>query len=530
MASRASVESSRAWGGWLRVSAFVAVVAAAVAGWWSIASARKVAVEGALLAFENAVAARARILESRLAAVRSDLIFLAGSAPLAQVDFGGPSVEAWREVGAESAVLLFLRGHPEVVRVAANSSEGTPVFHAGRRGGVPLLWVARNPTGLEGVAVAPGRQRLLARVAWREARDGSVDPPTLEIEVEPSELLLPGDASWSCELQDASGAIISSQTSVPPGEASLIAYASIEAQGWSAPSPWRLACEQPELAAMALVGPLVERYRTTLLVAPVVIALTLILAFTAVQESRRRERIEAGVREEARTRALEHQLFHAERLATVGRLAAGIAHEINNPLEGMSNWLSLARRDLEDGRIDEVDGHLARVKEGLERAAAIVRQVLAHAEPSDAPHSAVDLHEVIRDTSRLVQSRKEFRGISFELDFASGSLLVRGNRVTLGQVALNLLLNACEVQPNGGEVRVSTRCENGLAVAEFADRGQGVPEADRERIFEPFFTTKSSTGLGLSICHGIVKQHQGELAVFPREGGGSVFRLALPTH
>ncbi|HEY7700228.1 MAG TPA: ATP-binding protein, partial [Vicinamibacteria bacterium] len=250
--------------------------------------------------------------------------------------------------------------------------------------------------------------------------------------------------------------------------------------------------------------------------------------FSALKESRRRERIEARSREEARTRALEQQLFHAERLTTVGRLAAGMAHEINNPLEGMSNWLSLAREEIARGRVEEAEGHLARVKEGLDRAAGIVRQVLAHAEPSSASHSEVDLHQVIEDASRLVQSRREFQRIEFALDLGSGPLLVRGNPVMLGQVALNLILNACEMQPGGGEVRVHSRREEGRVVAEFADRGPGVPEADRERIFEPFFTTKSSTGLGLSISHSIVRQHEGELSFRPREGGGSVFRLTLP--
>jgi signal transduction histidine kinase len=98
----------------------------------------------------------------------------------------------------------------------------------------------------------------------------------------------------------------------------------------------------------------------------------------------------------------------------------------------------------------------------------------------------------------------------------------------LGQVAVNLILNACEAQPEGGEVRVSTRREGERIVAEFADRGHGIPEVDRERIFEPFFSTKESTGLGLSICHSIVRQHAGELLALPREGGGAVFRVALP--
>jgi signal transduction histidine kinase len=491
--------------------------------------ARRGAVEGAILAFEKELGTQARTIEGRLGSARGDLAFLANSAPLARVGSEEPALAQWRDVGAESAVLLFLRGHPEVVRVVALSSDKTPIFHAGRRGGVPLLWVAPDPTGLEGVALAPGRRRLLSEVTWRESAASEATPPSLEIEVEPSELLPPREAGWKCELTDAGGTLLASLSAADASDTSRVhAEASIAADGWSSPSPWRLACDQPEIAALGLVEPLVRRYRTTLLVAPAVMALVLLLGFFAVKESRRRERIETRAREEARTRALEQQLFHAERLATVGRLAAGIAHEINNPLEGMSNWLSLARHELARGMLEEVESHLGQVKEGLDRAAGIVRQVLSQAEPSNESHTEVDLHQVIRDTARLVQSRREFRQIELALDFISGPLLVQGNPITLGQVTLNLLLNACEVQPGGGEVRVSTRREDGMAVAEFADRGAGVPEADRARIFEPFFTTKSSTGLGLSISHGIVRQHEGELTLFPREGGGSVFRLALP--
>ena len=106
--------------------------------------------------------------------------------------------------------------------------------------------------------------------------------------------------------------------------------------------------------------------------------------------------------------------------------------------------------------------------------------------------------------------------------------MVRGSPVMLGQVAVNLILNACEVQPEKGEVVVSSRRADGEAWVEFADRGPGIAEADRPRVFEPFFSTRDSTGLGLSICHTIVGQHGGELSVHPREGGGTVFRMKLP--
>ena len=114
------------------------------------------------------------------------------------------------------------------------------------------------------------------------------------------------------------------------------------------------------------------------------------------------------------------------------------------------------------------------------------------------------------------------------LDLDRTPLLVRGNPVMLAQVAVNLVLNACEAQPRGGEVRIRSQRVGAHAVAEIADRGQGVKESDRERIFEPFFSTKDSTGLGLSICHSIVRQHGGELTVGAREGGGALFRMTLP--
>jgi signal transduction histidine kinase len=140
----------------------------------------------------------------------------------------------------------------------------------------------------------------------------------------------------------------------------------------------------------------------------------------------------------------------------------------------------------------------------------------------------VDLNQVLRETEQFVQSRKEFRHVSFVVELSEGPLVVHGNPVMLGQVAMNLIVNACEVQPEKGEVRVTSRRDGAQVVAEFADRGPGIPEADRQRVFEPFFSTKDSTGLGLSICHTIVRQHEGELDVTPRTGGGSVFRMRLP--
>jgi signal transduction histidine kinase len=507
--------------GWLTGLSIAAVLVVGLAGFRGIVAARRGAREEATRAFRDETAARGRSVEARLAAIRSDLAFVAASSPAGRL----------RE--SVGAFLLFLRGHPEVVRVVVRSAQGEPLLHTGRRGGVPVLWVSERPTGLEGAATAPGRPRLTTTLA---VDSGGGDGPTVETEVEPASLLSSeGPASGqTCRLRDAAGTTLARPAAwtgaFGPGQGEKVvrAEAAVTVDGWSSPGPWQLECEQPEALAVGRVEPLTAGYRTTLTLNLAAMGLAVLLGGFAVQQAHRRERLEARAREEARVRELERQLFHAERLATVGRLAAGIAHEINNPLEGMANWLSLARSELERGEPGLAAQHLARIREGLDRAAGIVHQVLAQSDPAKAPWVTLDLNQVLRESEEFLQTRKEFADVAFGLDLDAAPLLVRGNPVMLGQVAVNLILNACEAQPRGGEVRIRSCRQGPHAVAEIADRGQGVKDADRERIFEPFFSTKNSTGLGLSICHSIVRQHEGDLTVAAREGGGALFRLVLP--
>jgi signal transduction histidine kinase len=520
--------------GWWTGLALAAVVAVNLAGLGGIAVARRGAKDEVLRQFQDETAGWARALERTLAGVRSDLAFLAASSPVGRLGERGEAAEiAWRRAGAESALLLFLRSHPEVVRVVVRSASGQPIVHTGRRGGIPVLWVSSSPTGLEGAAVAPDRPRLTTGLAIdAEGRPGS-GQLTVEAEVEPSSLFpaAEGAGARPCSVRDASGRVLTrapGRRATAPAMAEVTAQAEVGAEGWSAPGPWVLGCQRTEESALALVDPVAARYRATLALNLAVMALAVLLGGFAVQQARRRERLEAAAHEEARVRDLERQLFHAERLTTVGRLAAGIAHEINNPLEGMANYLVLAREALARRDVAAAERHLASVKEGLDRTAGIVRGVLAHADPAKAPLLPLDLVQVLRESAQFMASRKEFGEVRFAVDLGDQPLLVRGSPVMLGQVAVNLILNACEAQPRGGEVRVSARRQNGEVVAEFADRGPGIGESEGTRIFEPFYSTKDSTGLGLSICHSIVKEHSGELSVAPREGGGAVFRLKLP--
>lgn len=523
--------SSRA--GWLIALSIVAVAAVNVAGVWGITVARRGAAEDATRVFEGETAGRARALESVLSDIRADMAFLAASAPLSGVGGDLPAARSWRE-GAESVLLLFLRTHPEVIRAVVSDARGRPLVLMGRRGGIPVLWVSANPTGLEGAATDPSRPRLTGSLDV-----GGASGPALRLEAEVAPFaLLHGERSPTagppCLLKDAAGALLARSPEAARVSASrgrgrqIAAEAAVDAEGWSAAGPWRLSCWLPEELAVAAIEPLAGRYRATVALNLAAMALAVLLGLAAIHQTRRRERLEARAREEARVRELERQLFHAERLATAGRLAAGIAHEINNPLEGMANYLTLARDALAKGDVAAAEGRLGSVREGLDRAAGIVRQVLAHADPSAVPRTEVDLSRVLDETARFVQSRPEFRGVDFALDLPSAPLLVLGNAVMLGQVAVNLILNACEAQPGGGRVEVRARREAGQVVAEVADRGPGIPENDRQRIFEPFYSTKDSTGLGLSVCHSIVRDHGGDLSASGREGGGSVFRMRLP--
>jgi signal transduction histidine kinase len=511
---------------WLTAVALGAVAAVNLAGIWDIALARRQAAEDASRAFAAGTAAHARTVEQALADLRSNLTFLSASAPVARLERGEAPEVRFRREAAESALLVSLRSHPSVVRLAVRDASGQPLLLVGRRGGLPVLWVSGAPTGDEGAAFDPGRPRLLASIP---ADPSAAASNQLDVELAPLVLLGPGDGERRCRLEDGRGVVMARHPEAPAaGERLLEAAAEVRADGWSAPGPWRVACTEPVRVAVASTEPLAARQRTTLALNLGVMALAVLLGALALREVRKRERLEAAAHEEARVRDLERQLFHAERLTTVGQLAAGIAHEINNPLEGMANYLSLAQEALAQGDTEAAARRLDRVRQGLEQAAGTVRQVLTQSERGDAARGPVDVNRILADTVEFIRSRREFASIRFGLDLAEGPLPALANAVMLGQVASNLLLNACEAQPAGGAVDVVSRRDGGRVVIDVADRGPGVPEADRFRVFEPFFSTKRSNGLGLSVCHAIARQHEGDLTVLGREGGGAVFRMTLP--
>ena len=233
----------------------------------------------------------------------------------------------------------------------------------------------------------------------------------------------------------------------------------------------------------------------------------------------------------ARIAALE-QLRHADRLITVGRLAAGVAHELGTPLNVIGGRVKMLRRgNLQPAVLEE---YLAIIAEQAERMTSIIRQLMDFARRREPRVAAADLHASACSIRRLVSPIAQKRHVEVVVT-SSESVWARGDAVQLEQVMSNLVVNAIHACAEGGRVEITcgVRVDGGVqrAFVRVADDGHGMDQATRERIFEPFFTTKDvgqGTGLGLSVAHGIVQDHGGSIEVESRPQQGSRFSVYLP--
>jgi PAS domain S-box-containing protein len=235
------------------------------------------------------------------------------------------------------------------------------------------------------------------------------------------------------------------------------------------------------------------------------------------------------VRDITEHRVLLQQLVNSERLAATGRLAAGIAHEINNPLQAVSSQLNAARRKLV-GQESPAE-NLEVIAEGIDRIRHIVRSMLdLHRAPA-RPDSPVSLNEVVEKVVALVSQQVQERSVRLTLDLAADLPSVLGSPQELQQVALNLVLNAIEAMPGGGDLRIATRANPKSVELMVKDTGVGISEEHLPQIFEPFFTFKPTgigTGLGLYLCKNIMDVHQGKINVESVKGAGATFTLVFP--
>jgi two-component system, NtrC family, sensor kinase len=230
---------------------------------------------------------------------------------------------------------------------------------------------------------------------------------------------------------------------------------------------------------------------------------------------------------------LEEQLRISEKMASLGLLAAGVAHEVNTPLTGISSYTQML---LEQASPDDPRTKLLeKIEKQTFRAARIVNGLLTLSRPSaaDATERApVNINTVIGDVLSLLEHQLEKGNIKVRRELASGPVLVDGFEFKLQQVFLNLLLNARDAMPRGGWLTIATRVEGSEAVAEVSDTGSGIPAEHLSRIYDPFFTTKAigqGTGLGLSITYGIVREHDGAIHCESAAGQGTRFTLRFKT-
>jgi len=253
------------------------------------------------------------------------------------------------------------------------------------------------------------------------------------------------------------------------------------------------------------------------------------------------EKLEEKVKERtAELRLAEAEVARGEKLASIGQLAAGIAHELNNPLTGVLTFTNLLRKKAPDGSQDAEDLDLV-IRE-TKRCASIIRRLLDFAREKTPEKAMVDINQLIQETVRFVERSAALQQIEIATELDPDLPCLSVDADLMKQVFMNILVNAQQAINGPGRIVVRTRlhtarrlpdCAGGQPAVEIAvtDTGCGIPEANLQRIFDPFFTSKEvgkGTGLGLSVSYGIVRSHGGEIAVESTVGEGSTFRVCLP--
>jgi hypothetical protein len=248
------------------------------------------------------------------------------------------------------------------------------------------------------------------------------------------------------------------------------------------------------------------------------------------------------------TMAKEYQakFYQAEKMATMGMLAAGVAHEVNNPLASISGFAEGIKRRLprlssrDVAVLDDVEDYVDTILKECRRCQDIVHTLLTFSRPVSSGFSPVSLNSVVEDTLKLLRSHIKQKGLklSMHTDLSPDLPLIYGDEPQIKQVLLNLLINAMDAvdQTGRGEgaitIRTYPEANEGVGLV-VSDTGCGIPKENLDKLFEPFFTTKpvgKGIGIGLSTCYGIVKEHSGEILAFSEQDKGSRFIVRLPSN
>jgi signal transduction histidine kinase len=241
--------------------------------------------------------------------------------------------------------------------------------------------------------------------------------------------------------------------------------------------------------------------------------------------------IQVSLRDRSKEKEMERQLQIRERLSSIGLLTAGVAHEINNPLEGIGNYIALLEK--EELGDEQRARYLELVRHGFARIADLVRDLLRFARPAAGEGSA-DLAGVVDRALKLVAYTETFKGVDVERVGLDRPILVIGDSGRLEQVVFNLLLNAANAMGSRGKITIragrAAASDDGAAMIDLMveDEGPGMQREHIDRIFDPFFTTSGGTGLGLAVSYGIVRAHGGTLRAENRSPRGARFTMSLP--
>ena len=230
---------------------------------------------------------------------------------------------------------------------------------------------------------------------------------------------------------------------------------------------------------------------------------------------------------------LESQLSQAEKMSSIGLLAAGVAHEVNTPLAVISSYAQILSKQLQQD--EKLSGILEKITRQSFRASEIVNNLLNFSRTGGTEFGEIDLNKVISDTLSLLEHQLKTAKIKVRAELYESLPCIMGNTGKLQQVFLNLFLNAKDAMPQGGTLRVVTGNGMGVTVA-VSDTGSGIAQEHIDRIYDPFFTTKTTvregqhrgTGLGLSVTYGIIQEHAGKISVESRTGAGTTFHLEFP--
>jgi signal transduction histidine kinase len=230
-------------------------------------------------------------------------------------------------------------------------------------------------------------------------------------------------------------------------------------------------------------------------------------------------------------RKLEKQVKHveqADRLISIGRLAAGIAHEINNPLANASLNAEILKNRLKDTTAPEILTRLNAMENNIQKAATIAKELLQFSRKTEPHVIPVNINNIIRGSLSLMHHK--FKGMNVNTNL-SGLPEIIGDPIRLEQVMINILDNAHQAMRAGDEVRIESSLHNGSIKINIMDSGKGISPESLPKVFDPFFTTKEvgmGTGLGLSICYAIINQHKGDIFIESKKGEGTTVTIALP--